>query len=253
MRTRLAAIPLLAGALLLGACGDSGDASDDAATTPTPTSTSTSTATEDGTAAAEPTQADLVSEDLPDGVAARVGDTEISVETLEERLAVIRDIPEVAEQLEGDAPADYEAQLQSQALGQLVLQQVVLQGAAEEDVQIDDEQVEARRSELASEAGGEEAFAEQLAGAGVPEGQVGQELRASIAFEVVTEKLLADAGGDAQASETPTEGGTAAGAQSQQAQQLQQNWLVELVSNTEVVVDEEYGAWNPTSGQVVPA
>ena len=250
MRTRLAAIPLLAGALLLGACGDSGDSSsDDAATTPS----STATATEGGTAAAEPTQAELVSEDLPEGVAARVGDAEIAVETLEERLAVIREIPEVAQQLEGEAAQDYEAQLQSQALGQLVLQEVVLQGAAQEDVQIDDEQVEARRSELAADAGGEDAFAEQLAGAGVPEAQVGQELRASIAFEVVTEKLLADAGVDPQATETPTEGATSPAAQPQQAQQLQQNWLVELVSSTDVVVDEAYGAWNPTSGQVVPA
>lgn len=250
MRFRVAALPLLAGALLLGACSDSGDAPDDGATG---TPTSTVTATEDGTAAADPTQAELVSEDLPEGVAATVDDTEIAVETLEERLDVIREIPDVAQQLEGDTAPQVEAQLQTQALSQLVLQRVVLQGAAQEDIEVDDAQVEERRSEMAETAGGEEAFAEQLATAGVPEGQFADQLRAILAFEIVTEQLLADAGVDPQATETPTDGGTApASPNAQQAQQLQQDWLLELIDSTEIVVDEAYGAWDPASGQVVP-
>ncbi len=185
-------------------------------------------------------------------MAATVGDTDISVEALEDRLSVIREIPQVQQQLEGENTDQVEAQLQSQALSQLVLQQVVLQGAAEEDVDVSDQQVSDRQGELVDEAGSQDAFAEQLASAGVPESQLDQELRASIAFELVTEKLLADAGVDPSETASPTEGGSAAPAPDP-SQQVQQDWLFELVASTDVVVDEAYGAWNPQTGQVVAA
>jgi hypothetical protein len=254
VRIRLAL--LLAGALVLGACGQSDDTSTDAAATDTPSAT----ATEGGTAAPSPgaSQPEPVSEDLPDGVAATVGDTEVATEALDERLALIREIPQVKEQLQGDGADQVEARLQSQALGQLVLQEVVLQGAAQEDVEVSQEQVDQRRSELAEEAGGEEALAEQLTSAGVPEGQVDKELRASLAFEQVSEKLLEDAGVDPEATAAPTPDPSSTASPSpnpdaQKAQQIQQEWLLELVSSADVVVDEAYGAWDPSTGQVVPA
>ena len=235
---------LLAGSLLLAACGGGDDASTDASATATDTAT-------DAAPSDAPSQADLVSEDLPEGVAATVGGEQIPVQDLEARLEVIRTIPQVQEQLEGDEASQVEAQLQQQALSQLVLQEVVIQGAAEEDVEIADEQVAERRTELQESAGGEDAFVEQLANAGVPEDQLDAELRASIAFEVVTEKLLADAG--VEPAPTPTEGATTAPPVNPEAQQVQQQWLTELVSSTDVVVDEAYGAWNPATGQVVAA
>ena len=248
MRTRLPLALLLSGALVLSACGGGGDdASGDA--TDTPSATATDAAPSDASSTDPAGQAELVSEDLPEGVAATVSGTEISVEELEARLEVIRAIPQVEQQLEGDSADQVESQLQLQALGQLVLQEVVIQGAAGEDVEVTDEQVAERRSEIEDQAGGDEAFAEQLASAGVPEGQLDQELRASIAFEVVTEKLLADAGIDPTA--TPSEGGTASPPATPEAQQIQKDWLSELVSSTDVVVDEAYGAWNPATGQVV--
>lgn len=254
MRVRTALAPLLAGALFLTACGGSSEEA-----SPEATGSESATAAETGTAA--PTegasQPELVSEDLPEGVAATVGGEEISVEALEERMAVVREVPQVKEQLEGENADQVESQLQTQALGQMVLQRVVIQGATTEDVEVDDEQVADRRAELEEEAGGAEAFTEQLASAGVPESQFPTELRASLAFELVTEKLLEDEGIDPEAaSAAPTPSGTespSANPQAQQAQQIQQGWLVELVSNTDVVVDEAYGAWNPQSGQVVPA
>lgn len=246
MPTRLPLALLLSGALLLSACGDGDDAATDASATDAPT------AATDGTDVPtdQPTQAELVSGDLPDGVAATVGDTEIAVEDMQARLDAIRQIPQVQEQLEAEGGEQLEAQLQSQALGQLVLQEVVLQGAAQEDVEVADDEVEARRTELAETAGGEDAFGEQLSTAGVPDTQLDQELRASIAFELVTEKLLADAG--VEPTEAATEEG-AGPAQNPQAQQVQQEWLLQLVTETDVVVDEEYGAWDPSSGQVVAA
>lgn len=240
MRTHLVLAPVLAGALLLAACGDADDAAPSDATAD-PSSTA---AAEDGAAQDVP-----VSEDLPDGVAATVGDTEVAVDDLEARLALVREIPEVAQQLDGDDTGQLEAQLISQALGQLVLQRVVLQGAAAEDVEVGDDEVDDRRSQLTEDAGGPEAFAEQLVSSGVPEDQVTQELRASIAFELVTEQLLADAGVEATAS--PTEGSSAPPSPDPRTQ-VQQEWLLELLTRTPVVVDEAYGAWDPNSGQVVP-
>lgn len=249
MRTRPVLASLLAGALFLAAC--SGDESSDPTATDTPTAGATDGGTDAPTDAAS--QADLVSEDLPDGVAATVGDTEVAVADLQQRLELIRQIPQVKKQLEGENADQVEAQLESQALGQLVLQEIVLQGAAEEDVQIGDEQVAERRTELAEQAGGEEALAEQLASSGVPEDQLARELRASMAFELVVEQLLTDAGIDPQATPDPASTEAATDPEAQQAQQVQQDWLRELVTSTDVVVDEEYGAWNPSSGQVVPA
>ncbi len=245
MRTRLPLALLLSGALVLSACGGGEEASSDATATDTPSATATDAAPD------ADAQADLVSEDLPEGVAATVGGEEIPVEDLEARLELIRSIPQVEEQLEGETADQVESQLQQQALSQLVLQEVVIQGAADEDVEVTDDQVAERRSEIEEQAGGDEAFAEQLASAGVPEDQLDEELRASIAFEVVTEKLLADAGVEPAA--TPTEGDTAAPQADPQAQQIQQDWLTQLVSSTDVVVDEAYGAWNPATGQVVAA
>lgn len=258
MRTRSVLASVLAGALFLAACG--GDSSGDEAASPSETGTETST--EAGTAAPSEagSQPELVSEDLPEGVAATVGDTEISVEDLEQRVAAVREVPQVAQQLEsGENTDQVEAQLQSQALGGLVLQELVLQGAASEDVQVDEQQVDERRTELVEEAGGEDAFAEQLATSGIPESQLPDELRASIAFEVVTTKLLEAEGIDpdaATATPEPQATGTeapSANPEAQQASQIQQDWLFELVNSGDVVVDEAYGAWNPQSGQVVPA
>ena len=250
MRTRLPLALLLSGALLLSACGGGDEATDTDAASATATDAASETAT-DAAPSEAASQAELVSEDLPDGVAATVGDTEIPVEALEQRLSVIREIPQVQQQLEGESSDQVEAQLQTQALGQLVLQEVVLQGATDEDVDVSDQQVADRQDELVSSAGGEDAFADQLASAGVPEGQLDQELRASIAFELVTEKLLADAGVDPSESETASEDASAAPS-ADPTQQVQQDWLFGLIESTDVVVDEAYGAWDPNTGQVVP-
>lgn len=251
MRTRFAV--LLAGVVVLGGCaGDTG-----AGDTPPSTATEAAgTETSPGAASAS----DLVSADLPDGLAARVGDVEITTDDVEERMALVRQVPQVQEQLQGDDAEQVEAQVGSEVLGRLVLQRVVLQGAAEEDIEVSDERVAQDRAQLVEEAGGEDSLAEQLAQAGVPEEQLAEELRASIAFELVTEQLLADA--DATATATDGEGDGEPGTEldaptpgttpDDRTEQAQQEWLVALVAETDVVVDEQYGAWNPSTGQVVP-
>lgn len=257
MRTRFAV--MLAGVLVLAACADA----DDATRGGTPAPTATDDTTTGGAATEAPTaagQAELSSSDLPDGVAATVGDARITTEAVEKRLALVREIPQVQEQLQGDDTELAEAQLRREVLGRLVLQRVVLQGAAAEGIEVGDEQVAEDRSQLVEEAGGQESFAEQLAQAGVPEGQLTEELRASIAFELVTEKLLeqAEAGDEPTATEGDEEPGTELEAPTPGAtpddptEQVQQDWLVELVAKADVVVDEQYGAWNPSTGQVVP-
>ena len=254
MRTRLPLALLLSGALVLSACGGGGDeASGDATATDTPTAAATDGASSDATASEPSAQADLVSEDLPEGVAATVGDEEVPVDQLEARLEVIREVPQVQQQLESDQADQVEAQLQAGTLTQLIFEQAVIQGAVEEDVEITDQQVQERRSELAEQAGGAEALTEQLATAGgVPEGQIDQEIRFRLTAEALTERLLDDAG--VEATTSPSEGSTAtAPAPNPEAQQVQQEWLAELIADTEIVVDEAYGAWNPAAGQVVAA
>ncbi len=180
----------------------------------------------------------------------------ITTETVDERVAVAREVPQVQEQLQGGSATTIEAQIERQVLGQLILQRVVLQAAAAEGLEVGDDRVEQDRAQMAEEAGGEEAFAEQLAQAGVPEGQVAEQLRASIAFELVAEKLLADADAPATATEgddgTGTEESTPTTSPGDPTERAKKDWLVEVVNDADVVVDEQYGVWSPATGQVVP-
>lgn len=259
MRTRL--VLVLAGALVLGACSDA----DEATTEESPTATGTATATDSAAPGTEATATPpgdsaqaSASADLPDGVAARVGDADIATAQVQERVALVRELPEVQEQLQGGSAAQVEAQIERQVLGRLILQRVVLQGAAAEGIEVGDDRVEQDRAQMAEEAGGEEAFVEQLAQAGVPEGQVAEQLRASIAFELVAEKLLADTDTDAPATATEGDVGTETEAPSpttspsDPTERVKKNWLVEVVNGADVVVDEQYGVWSPATGQVVP-
>lgn len=239
---------LLAGALLLGACS-SDDAGGQADGTDAPTEAATDTATDAPAPAGTEAPTDaapLVSEDLPDGVAATVADEEIPVASLEERFQLVSQLPDVASQLEGADGESITAQVNSTILSQLVLQSIVLQGAEDEGVEITEEDVAAEREAVTEQAGGQDALAQQLSEAGLPEGQLERELRASVAFQKVTEVLL-------DASDQDVQYDPDAATPDPAVQQVQQEWLLGLVSSTDVVVDQEYGGWDQAAGQVVPA
>lgn len=237
LRSRL--LPaLFAVALALAACssGDDAAAPDTGPTTPGST---------EGAAAA-PTE--LVSDDLPDGVAARVGEVDISADDLEARFSLAVEIPEISQQLEQGDPATVEGRLRAQLLSEMVLQEVVLQGAAAEGIEVTDDQVASQRDSLVEQAGGEEAFAEQLRQAAVPEEQLNEQLRAGLAIEQATEQRLGGETTEPEAATPPAQGQTP-----DPATQARQEFLLGAIDALQVVVDRDFGAWDPNAVQVVPA
>lgn len=239
LRTSRFLLPLsLVAVLGLAACS-SEPAGDGASPTTTASPGAAETGTEGGTAAPE---GETFSADLADGVAATVGDTEIPTDDLEARLELTLESDQMQQQLEQGDPEQVRQNLQGQILQQMVLQKLIVQAAADEGVEVTEEDVAEERANLAEQFGGEEALEEQLQAVGLPQDQLEGEIRASVAIQQVTEGLMADT----EPSDDPT-------AQQQAEAQAQQQWLLGKVSEIEVVVDEEYGAWDPAQVAVVPA
>lgn len=228
MRARSTAIVAILTSLALVGCG-SGDGD--------PSETATPTAP--GTEAGAPSPVDL-----PDGVAAEVGDTEIPEEQVEERVAAVVSQDDAAASegaTEPDTvdPEQREAAVTAQVLGDLIVGHVILMGAEDLGVAPTEEDVDALREEIAAGAGGEEAFMEQAEAAGYDEAAIERELQVLAAFQNVTDALTEEQDGD-DASPAP---------QDQQAVQL---WLIQQLEATDIAVDEQYGVWDPTTGQVLP-
>lgn len=223
---------LAAAALVLSACGegDGGDAADER---------SPSTATEtDAAATAAPS--------LDDGVAAVVNGTDIPADLLEARVETAAATPEVAALLEGEEGDAARAQLRASVLSQLIVNRLVLDGAEERGLEIDDDAIAATREELSAEAGGEKAFEQQIADAGLDEVQLREELEAVTALRLVRQDLQEEAGGQP----SPSDGGADAQAG---ADALLQQWLLAQITTADIAVAPEVGSWDATRGTVVPA
>lgn len=217
---------LAACVLLLAACGGGGD--DGGTATPSPDATAADGATE-----------------LSEGVAALVNGTEIPTDQLEARVETASESPEVAEILEGEDGAAALAQLRASILSQMIVNRIVLDGAEERGLEVDDEAIEETREELAEQAGGEEAFEEQVEQAGLDADQLASELEAITALRLVREDLSAEA-------DTPAAGPSPDGTTPDPADALLQQWLLERLQAAEVQVDPEIGSWDPAQGAVVP-
>lgn len=240
LRTSRILLPLsLIAVLGLAACSSEPDGADPGPTTTASPDAGAATGPDGGTAAPE---GETFSADLGDGVAATVGDTEIPTADLEARIELTLESDQMQQQLEQGDPEQVRQNLQGQILQQMVLQQLIVQAAADEGVEVTEEDVAEERASLAEQFGGEEALEEQLQSVGLPQDQLEGEIRASVAIQQVTEGLMADT----EPSDDPT-------AQQQAEAQAQQQWLLGKVSEIEVVVDEEYGAWDPAQVAVVPA
>jgi FKBP-type peptidyl-prolyl cis-trans isomerase (trigger factor) len=169
-----------------------------------------------------------------------VGGVTIAVALIDARNQLLREDPQFGAQLEEDETGQLEGQLRAQILNQLVLQELVLQGAASDGIEVTDDDVAAERAVLVEEFGDEETLQAQLAAAGLPEDQLDMEIRASLAIDRVTEQLLADAGDlDPEDQEARFA--------------VQEQWLRSVADDVEVVVDTAFGAWSPEQLAVVPA
>lgn len=229
MRLRRSLAVLAAAALVLPACG--GGDEPDPSLTPS----------------AEDEQADAAA--VADGVAAVVNGTEIPHDVLAARIETAASTPQVSQMLEGDQGDQIRAQLEASILSQLVLNRIVLDGAEEFGVDVDEDAVEETRSQLVSEAGGEDAFAEEVAAAGLDPEQLLAELEAVTAMRLVREELVAAE--EAESAEEPEAGPTPTPQGSPGDAALQQ-WLVEHLQSAQVQVDPEIGRWDPAQGMIVP-
>lgn len=172
---RRLALPLAAVAVLASACGG------------VPESTDTGAASEDAGTAGTPTTGD------PE-VAASVNSDEISVATFEEELQAAQANPQVAQQLESDQTGGAEQQLQSQVLSQLIITQLLEQGAAEEGVEVGQAEIDEARQQTIEQAGGQEQFDQIIEQAGLSDEQVEEELRLIALQSGLTDALSGDAG-----------------------------------------------------------
>lgn len=227
-RALLVPTALALAAAVLAGCG-SGDADPNATASPTA----------GGAEAAAPSPVDL-----PEGVAATVGDTEIPADQVEQRVAALAAQTAATETApatptEGVAPEQREAALTAQVLGDLIVGHVILDGAEELGVAPTDDDVAELRQQVVEGAGGEEAFMEQAAQIGYDEATIDRELRVLAAFQNLTEALVEEDGGDGSATPPADE-------------QAVQQWLLEELEATDIAVDEAYGVWDPASGQVLP-
>lgn len=215
--------------LALAACGDGAEEGASGDVSPT------ATAADGDTAAPE----------LEDGVAAVVDGDEIPADLLEARVETAASAPELAEVLEGENGDAARAQLRASILSQLIVNEIVVAGAEERGLEIDDEAIAETRDELTSQAGGEAAFEEQVGAAGLDEDQLAAELEAITALRLVRDDLSDGA------SPAPTEP-SADATTPDPADLALQEWLIERLGTADVTVAPEIGTWDPAQGLVVP-
>lgn len=211
----------VAAVLVLAACGSGSD----------PEAASTATATAD----------DALRADLPDGVAAQVGEVEIDADRVDERVDKALENPQLAQQL----PEDEEqarSLVQASVLGQMVITEAVLQAAEEEDIEVSDEDIAQKRSELEEQAGGVDALQQQVDAIGFSEEELDRELRSLAVLDEVAEREAPDA--------SPT--ASPAPGQPDPADLAVQEWLREKLTGMQIVVDSDYGRWDAQQLQVVP-
>lgn len=185
--------------------------------------------------------------ELDDDVAAVVNDEEIATSTVEDQVEIFSANPELAEALAGEDAEVTRAVLHGQILTTLIVRTVALQAADDLDVPVTDEDVEEARAEVEAEAGGPEGLQQELEEGGMSERQLALELRGIAAIRNIQEALAeeGDAGDDAEDPEAPDEAADPAELRAQQH-------VRERLLAADVVVNDDYGTWDPEAGQVTP-
>lgn len=191
--------------------------------------------------------------ELDDDVAAVVNDEEIPASIVEEQVEIFSTNPELAEALAGEDAEVTRAVMHGQILTTLIVRTVALQAADDLGVPVTDEDVEEARAEVEAEAGGAEGLQEELAQGGMSERQLDVELRGIAALRNIQEALAeeedaADDAGAEDGAEDPEAPDDAADPAELRAQQH----VRERLLAADVVVNDDYGTWDPQSGQVTP-
>ncbi|MPZ88844.1 MAG: hypothetical protein GEU81_12370 [Nitriliruptorales bacterium] len=130
---------------------------------------------------------------LDPSLAAAVNGQNISIAIIEERLEILRDNPQVAEQLENDPDGTLLAQAENELLNDLIQSTLLEQGAQEEfDIEVTEADVDEQREQVVDQVGGQDAFDEFVEQNSVSEEEIETQLRRLSLTEQVTAVLSED-------------------------------------------------------------
>ena len=233
-RFRTAAAALAVLALLLAACAD-----DDAEPNGDPDGAQL-VEDLDGEASDLP-DTEASGEEPPEGVAATVGGTEIPVTTVDDLFDDVADAPAIAPQLEGEDSEAMISMLRAQILGQLVAQEILVQGAAEDyGLVVTDDDLDATVASITDQLDGE--------------GSLDAELEASGMSRSTFERLELPMLTVLSLLEDEFEIGDGPPGQELSEEEIAlQEWAFARFSTADVAVSSEIGTWNAQMGQIEPA
>lgn len=238
------AVALSAAAVLfVAACGD-----DDGGQTGAPPSA------EDVEDSAEDEAADDGSGDtLEDDVAAVVDDEEIEAAGIDAQVEALAENPQFAGQLEGEQGEQNLAMLRAEILTTTIHTRVAIEAAAELDQPVTDEDAAEARVELEDQVGGAEELSAAIEQQGLTESQVDDHLRGLAALSNIETALDEESGDDGSAEQDAAGEDAAPGDQDlSPSERAAQQFLGERLSEADVVVNADYGSWDPQASRVVP-
>jgi hypothetical protein len=239
MRPRTLALAVLAAVTFLAGCGDDDDSAEQADRDPTERVADDGT-TESGEDAS-----------LPDGVAASVGDEEISAASIDDHVDALAADPQLAEQLDGPDGDVARTQLRAQILSNAVQTAILAAGADAAGAPVTDEDLSAARDQIEEQAGGADGLDAAMEEQGLTEDLLELQLRSVAAVQNITEALDAEAGDDGSTDTTPDDTSPEDGELSPSEQRVQ-DFLLEQVSATDIRVHPDFGRWDAQTGQVLP-
>lgn len=239
-KSPLSAALVAAGLLVSAACGtdDDQDQTTQEQTTPDPTESDDASETEP---AAE----------VDDDVAATIDGEAVPLATVDDRLDELAEEPIFAEQLDGPQGDAILTQVRAQITSSVILAEVATDGAESLDRPVSDEDVARVRSEIEEQVGGAEQLEAALLQQGITASMLDIELRSLAALRNIEQALDEDAG-DAPPDDTAPPSTVPGQPQLTPSEQRAQDFLVERLQGTDVVVNPEIGTWDATSGQVTP-
>ncbi len=189
--------------------------------------------------------------ELDDGVAAIVNGEEISAETVDEQVDAIAESPQFAEQVEGDQGEETLELLRAEILSASIQTRIAVDGAEGLDRPVTDDDIDEARAQLEEEIGDAASLEEAIEEQGLTESFIDDQLRGLAAQGNVEAALEEEEGGEAP-SEAPPGGVPPGQAPLSPSQQAAQQFLAERLSAAEVVADDDYGTWDPSTGRVTP-
>jgi hypothetical protein len=181
--------------------------------------------------------------DLPDGVAASVGATEIAVATVEGIFDEVSTAPAFEMQIDGDDTGAGASMLRAQVLSQLVVQEIIEDAAADDfGIEVSDADLDASLARVEAETEPQGGLDAALEGSGLNRETF---LLLELPLIALLDQLEAEFG-DLQPDPEAAPGEVPEG------QAELQEWGADAFATADVSISPDYGVWDPVSGQVQP-